>query len=291
MSPQKINTIRRGWVAGLFGMLMSACRPVTLLNAVVPKGQMQILRDVPFGALPPQKLDIYQPHLLSDTLLPVIVFFYGGSWDSGSKQDYLFLAEAFTAQGYLVVIPDYRHYPEVKFPQLMQDPALAFQWVKTHISTYHGDPQRVFMMGHSAGAHLAVMLSLNAEYLARVGLDPEAIAGTVGLAGAYDFLPLGSDRLRAIFAPPEQEWTSQPIHFVNGKNPPLLLLTGTKDRTVWPKNSINLANAITAKGGRAQLITYEGYDHVDIIAKLAKPLRGDQRLLQDVLNWLKAIGS
>lgn len=270
---------------------MSACRPVTLLNAVVPKAQMQILRDIPFGALPPQKLDIYQPHLLSDTLLPVIVFFYGGSWDSGSKQDYLFLAEAFTAQGYLVVIPDYRHYPEVKFPQLMQDPALAFQWVKTHISAYHGDPQRVFMMGHSAGAHLAVMLSLNAEYLARVGLHPEAIAGTVGLAGAYDFLPLGSDRLRAIFAPPEQEWTSQPIHFVNGKNPPLLLLTGTKDRTVWPKNSINLANAIKAKGGQVQLITYEGYDHVDIIAKLAKPLRGDQRLLQDVVNWLKTIGS
>lgn len=291
MSPQKINTIRRGWVAGLFGMLLSACRPVTLLNAVVPKGQMQILRDIPFGTLPPQKLDIYQPHLLSEALLPVIVFFYGGSWDSGSKQDYLFVAEAFTAQGYLVVIPDYRHYPEVKFPQLMQDPALAFQWVKQHISAYHGDPQRVFMMGHSAGAHLAVMLSLNAEYLARVGLHPDAIAGTVGLAGAYDFLPLGTDRLRAIFAPPEQEWTSQPIHFVTGKNPPLLLLTGTRDRTVWPKNSINLANAVTAKGGRAQLITYEGYDHVDIIAKLAKPLRGDQRLLQDVLNWLRAVGS
>lgn len=290
MSPQKINTIRRSWVSGLFGMLVTACRPVTLLNAVVPKGGMQILRDIPFGSLPPQRLDIYQPRLLSENLLPVIVFFYGGSWDSGSKQDYLFVAEALTAQGYLVVIPDYRHFPEVKFPQLMQDPALALLWVKQHVASYHGDPQRVFLMGHSAGGHLAVMLSLNAQYLASVGLHPDAIAGTVGLAGAYDFLPLGSDRLRAIFAPPEQEWISQPIRFVNGRNPPLLLLTGTKDRTVWPKNSINLANAIKVQGGQVQLITYQGYDHVDLVAKLAKPLRGDSRLLQDIIDWLRLHG-
>lgn len=287
MPTQNINAIRRGWVAGLFGMLVTACRPVTLLNAVVPKRQMQILRDIPFGVLSRQKLDIYQPRSLSNDSCPVVLFFYGGSWDSGSKQDYLFVAEALTSQGYLVVIPDYRHFPEVKFPQLMQDPALAFQWVKEHIANYHGDPQRVFMMGHSAGAHLAVMLSLNAEYLAAVGLQPNAIAGAVGLAGAYDFLPLSSNRLRAIFAPAEQEWISQPINFVNGHNPPLLLLTGTADRTVWPKNSINLAHAVETKGGQVQLMTYQGYDHVDIIAKLAKPLRGDQRLLQDVVNWLR----
>jgi acetyl esterase/lipase len=271
-------------------MLVAACRPVTLLNAVVPKGQMQILRDIPFGTLSRQKLDIYQPRVLSNEPCPVVVFFYGGSWDSGSKQDYLFVAEALTAQGYLVVIPDYRVYPEVKFPQLMQDPARAFQWVKQYIATYRGDPQRVFLMGHSAGAHLAMMLSLNAEYLAAVGLRPDAIAGTIGLAGAYDFLPLGSNRLRAIFAPAEQEWISQPIHFVNGHSPPLLLMTGTQDRTVWPKNSVNLAHAVETKGGQVQLITYPGYDHVDIVAKLAKPLRGDSPLLQDIIGWLRRHG-
>lgn len=251
---------------------------------------MVVVPDIPFGGLPRQKLDIYRPRLLSGNLLPVVLFFYGGSWDSGSKNDYLFVAEALTAQGYLTVIADYRLYPEVKFPQLMQDPALAFQWVKEHIAYYHGDPQRVFMMGHSAGAHLAVMLSLNAEYLAAVGLQPDAIAGTIGLAGAYDFLPLTSKRLKAIFAPAEQEWISQPIHFANGQNPPLLLLTGTADDTVWPRNSINLAHAVETKGGQVQLITYQGYDHVDMIAKLARPLRGDQRLLQDVVNWLRMRG-
>lgn len=287
MTAKNINTIRRRWVTGLLGMLLTACKPVTLLNAMIPKGQMEIERDVPFGALPRQKLDIYQPRLLSGKPLPVVLFFYGGSWDSGSKQDYLFVAEALTAQGYLTVIADYRLYPEVKFPQLMQDPVLAFQWVKQHIAHYHGDPKQVFIMGHSAGAHLAVMLSLNAEYLAAVGLHPDAIAGTVGLAGAYDFLPLSSSRLKAIFAPAAQEWISQPINFVNGHNPPMLLLTGTADRTVWPKNSINLAHTIQTKGGQVQLITYQGYDHVDMIAKLAKPLRGDRRLLEDIVGWLR----
>jgi acetyl esterase/lipase len=290
MSAKNINAIARGWVSGLLGMLVTACRPVAILNAMIPKRQMEILPDIPFGDLPRQKLDIYRPRLLSGKSLPVVVFFYGGSWDSGSKNDYLFVAEALTAQGYLTVIADYRLYPEVKFPQLMQDPALALQWVKKHIANYHGDPQRLFMMGHSAGAHLAVMLSLNEEYLAAVGLKPDAIAGTIGLAGAYDFLPLTSSRLKSIFAPADQEWISQPINFVNGHHPPLLLLTGTADRTVWPRNSINLAHAVETKGGQVQLITYQGYDHVDMIAKLARPLRGDQRLLQDVVNWLRLRG-
>lgn len=290
MATKNINATRRGWIAALCGMLVTACKPVALLNAVIPKGQMDMQRDIPYGIVPRQKLDIYQPRFLSSKSLPVVLFFYGGSWDSGSKQDYLFVAEALTTQGYLVVIADYRLYPEVKFPQLMHDPAAAFKWVKGHIAKYHGDPQRVFMMGHSAGAHLAVMLSLNAEYLAAVGLQPDAIAGTIGLAGAYDFLPLSSSRLKAIFAPAKQEWISQPINFVNGHNPPLLLLTGTADRTVWPRNSINLAYAVEAKGGEVQLIAYQGYDHVDMVAKLARPLRGDQRLLKDVGNWLKLHG-
>lgn len=271
-------------------MCMTACRPVNLLNAIIPKSQMQIDRDVAFGPLPRQKLDIYQPRIPAAQALPVIVFFYGGSWDSGSKQDYLFVAEALTAQGYLVVIADYRLYPEVKFPQLMRDPALVIQWVRQHVAEYQGDPQRLFLMGHSAGAHLAVMLSLNAEYLAMVGLHPSMIAGTIGLAGPYDFLPLSSSRLKAIFAPPDHEWQSQPINFVDGHNPPLFLLTGSQDRTVWPKNTINLAHAVQAKGGQVQWMTYAGYDHIDMIAKLARPLRGDSRLLNDLTQWMHQHG-
>jgi len=281
---------RRRWIASMAGVLLASCRPVSLLNAVIPADGMQIKRDIAFGLHRRQRLDIYQPRNMGVLPRPVAVFFYGGSWDSGSKQDYLFVAEALTSQGLIVVIADYRLYPELKFPQLMQDPALAVGWVRQHISDYQGDPARLFLMGHSAGAHLAMMLSLNAEYLSQVGLQTSAIAGTVGLAGPYDFLPLTSDRLRAIFAPPEQEWLSQPIRFVSCQQPPLLLMTGLKDRDVWPRNAINLAQAVQAKGGDVTLKTYPEYDHVDLVAKLARPFRRHSPLLADIMAWIHQHG-
>lgn len=286
MNLQNPQLTRRSWLTGLAGLLLSACRPVTLLNAVIPDKGMRIHRDIAFGPHSRQRLDIYQPRDHAATPRPVVLFFYGGSWESGSKQDYLFVAEALTSQGMLVVIADYRLYPELKFPQLMQDPALALQWVKQHVAEYQGDASRVFLMGHSAGAHLAVMLTLNAAYLAAVGLSPTAIKGTIGLAGPYDFLPLTSDTLRAIFAPAEQEWQSQPIYFVSGHHPPLLLLAGLKDQTVWPRNSINLAHALEAQGSEVKLLTYANYNHVDMVAKLARPLRGNSPLLQDICDWI-----
>lgn len=286
MTPHPLQLTRRSWIAGLTGLILSACRPVTLLNAVIPDKGMHIHRNIAFGPHRRQRLDIYQPRDQASTPRSVVVFFYGGSWDSGSKQDYLFVAEALTSQGMLVVIADYRLYPEVKFPQLMQDPALAVQWVQEHAADYHGDASRLFLMGHSAGAHLAVMLSLNPVYLAAAGLSPAVIKGTVGLAGPYDFLPLTSETLRAIFAPPDQEWQSQPIRFVRGQHPPLLLLAGLKDRTVWPRNSINLAQALEAQGSEVTLLTYPNYDHVDMVAKLARPLRGNSPLLQDICGWM-----
>ena len=290
MGDDNINRKRRGWVTSLVACALAACRPVSVLNALIPAGNMHVQRNLAFGTSPRQMLDIYRPVTPVAGALPVVMFFYGGSWDSGSKQDYLFVAEALTSLGYLVVIPDYRVYPEVKFPQLMQDPAQAVYWVKQHIASMQGDPDRVFLMGHSAGAHLAMMLSLNPAYLSQVGLTPKAIAGTIGLAGPYDFLPLTSDRLRAIFAPPDQEWLSQPIHFVQLPLPPLLLLTGLKDQTVWPKNSINLAQAVERVGGQVRLNTYAEYDHVDIIAKLARPLRGRSLVLSDIAEWMRAHG-
>ncbi len=285
-----VNMIRRGWLSSLLGLLVSACRPVSVLNAIIPSAGMVLKRDVAYGAHARQRLDIYQPRDLTTAPLPVVLFFYGGSWDSGSKQDYLFVAEALTSQGFMVVIADYRLYPEVKFPQLMQDPASAVFWLKQHIADYQGDPARLFLMGHSAGAHLAMMLSLNASYLAQVGLQTTAIAGTVGLAGPYDFLPLTSARLRAIFAPPEQVWTSQPIHFAHGQHPPLLLMAGLKDHTVWPRNTINLAQAVEASGGNVTLKTYAGYDHVDMVAKLARPFRSRSPLLDDITVWMRQYG-
>lgn len=275
---------------GLVTTVSVACSPVKTLNALVPSDGYQLHQDIPYGELSRQKLDVYRPKELTKNSRakspPVVIFYYGGSWESGEKSDYKFVAEAFTSNGFVTVIPDYRVYPEVTFPAFMADPAKAAKWVKEHIDQFGGDPNRVFLAGHSAGAHIAVMLSLNEEYLAKEQLKLTDFRGTVGLAGPYDFLPVKTDRLKEIFGPEEQRWKSQPIEFVTGKNQPLLLLVGLKDGSVWPRNTFNLTAKIKAKGGDVQKVEYPTFGHIDMVAKLAKPLRGDGVLLKPIVEFI-----
>lgn len=277
-------------------LISSACSPVKVLNAIVTDDTYQLTSDVNYGSLPRQKLDIYTPSVLSkkahthssatSTPQQVVIFFYGGNWDSGEKEDYKFVAEALASQGYIVVIPNYRIYPDVLFPELMHDPALVAKWAKSNINQYGGDANTIFLSGHSAGAHLAVMLAVNPEYLAKVALKPSDFVGVIGLAGPYDFLPLKSERLKTIFGDAAQQLKSQPINFVDGKNPPMLLAIGLKDGTVWPRNSYNLANKIKDNKGLAKVVEFKDYGHVDMVAKLAKPLRGDGALLKSIVDFI-----
>ncbi|OYY50888.1 MAG: alpha/beta hydrolase [Methylophilales bacterium 28-44-11] len=265
----------------------TACSPVKVLNSLIPTNGHEIKRDLQYGTHARQQLDIYIPSHSTQNALPVVVFFYGGSWDSGNKEDYLFAAEAFASRGYVTVIPNYRVYPEVKFPAVMQDPASAAKWIKMHIAEYGGDPNNIFMVGHSAGAHLITMLALNKNYFSQVALTPNDFSGYVGLAGPYDFLPLKSARLKEIFGPEESQWESQPIRFVDGSNPNLQLLVGLKDSVVWPRNTFNLAEVIRQHHGKVEVVEFAHYGHIDMIAKLAKPLRGNSRLLDAVDAFLK----
>ena len=256
------NTIKKllsNAALGLATAFTVACSPVKTLNALVPNMGYELHADIAYGGLSRQKLDVYQPKQ-SSSKPPVVIFYYGGSWDSGDKADYKFIAEAFTSHGFLTVIPDYRVFPEVKFPELMADPAKAAKWVKTHIKDFGGDPNRVFLAGHSAGAHIAVMMSVNPEYLAKEQLNYTAFAGTIGLAGPYDFLPVKTDRLKEILGPENERWKSQPIEFVTGKNPPLLLLVGLKDGTVWPRNTFNLAAKTKPRVARLTLWSIRNMD-------------------------------
>ena len=271
---------------GLVSAVTIACSPIKTLNALVSSDGYELHADIPYGNLPRQVLDIYQPQTHQQAKPPVIVFFYGGSWDSGNKADYKFAAEAFTSNGFIAVIPDYRVYPEVLFPAFMADPAKAARWVKDHIQEFGGDPSRVFLAGHSAGAHIAVMLALNEDYLAKEQLKTSDFSGTIGLAGPYDFLPLTSERLKVIFGPEDQRWKSQPINFVTGHNQPILLLVGLKDGTVGTHNTYNMAAKIKAKGGPVQVVELPSYGHIDMVAKLAKPLRGDGDLLNPIIKFI-----
>lgn len=267
--------------------LCSACSPVSMLNAIIPENGYHRFVDIRYGETSRHKLDIYlSNHSNSEAPKKTVIFFYGGGWDSGDKEDYKFVAEALSSAGFDVVIPDYRLYPDVVFPEFVDDAALAVSWSHKHLAKFGANPNGLFVAGHSAGAHIAALLTLDPHYLKRYQLSPDRLGGMIGLAGPYDFLPLESDSLKTIFGPENERWRSQPINFVDGKNPPMLLMLGDDDSTVWPKNSRNLATKIREKGGNIELVEFKDYGHVEMVAKLAKPLRGEGRLLQAITEFI-----
>lgn len=284
-----INKSFRATVSAGLVWLTSACSPVTVLNAMVPEQGYQRLADITYGDAPRQKLDIYRAKAADQQAeRSTIIFFYGGSWESGQKSQYKFVAEALTSVGFDVVIPDYRVYPDVLFPAFVDDAAKAVGWSEQHLADYGLNPNRLFVAGHSAGAHIAALLALDNHYLQQYALTPDVFKGMIGLAGPYDFLPLQSDTLKTIFGPEPSRWRSQPINFVDGDNPPMLLLFGNDDRTVLPRNSRHLADKIREKGGKVSLHEFKDYGHVAMVAKLAKPLRGEGRLLNTIRDFVLA---
>lgn len=277
--------------------LLSACSPVAALNAVSPVAGITVSRDVPYGAGSRRSLDVYAPAgspagappgaASSAGRAPVIVFIYGGRWEDGDKATYRFVGAALAAEGYLTVVPDYRVFPAVRFPVFLQDAAAAVAWTRANVARYGGDPHRIVLMGHSAGAHIAAMLTLDRQWLAAAGLDADRdIAGMVGLAGPYDFLPLHDPDLDEIFAPAGDLRQTQPITFARGDAPPVFLAAGTDDRTVLPRNTERLAAVIRRDGGQVEERLYPGIDHVRILGAIAWPLRWLAPVLRDVTGFL-----
>jgi len=257
-----------------------------LLNAVAPSAEIVVTTDVAYGQGPRRKLDIYRPIPAN---APVVLFIYGGSWKSGDRSMYRFVGGAFASRGFVTVVPDYRVYPEVLFPAFVDDAAAAVAWTAANAAAHGGDSERLFLMGHSAGAHIAAMLTLEKSFLGRVGLDPDrAIAGMIGLAGPYDFLPLHDPVLATIFAPAGDLALTQPISFARAGAPPMLLLTGDMDSVVYPRNSENLAERLTALGGRAELRRYSGVGHMTIVGALSGMLAWKAPILADSATFLHA---
>lgn len=216
-------------------------------------------------------LDIYRPRAADGA--PVVVFFYGGRWSSGRKSLYRIFGRALRARGYAVVIPDYRIYPEVRFPAFVEDGARAVRWTRDNIAKYGGDPRQLFVMGHSAGAHIATMLAFDPQWLAAVDLDARrTIAGVIGLAGPYDFLPFKDADLVDIFGGPDRAET-QPITFAQGHKPPALLVTGDADDVVHPGNATRFAERLRESGNDATAVVYRRFGHITLLAGYA-PILG-----------------
>jgi acetyl esterase/lipase len=265
---------------------MTGCTRFDLLNATIPFWGYSVTKDLKYGDLPRQKLDVYRPHNAASAA-PVVIFFYGGDWQTGEKSGYRFVADALTSRGFVAVLPDYRLYPSVTFPAFVEDGAKAIRWTHDNISNYGGDPQRIYLMGHSAGAHIAALLTLDAHYLKDVGLDRSAIRATAALSGPYDFVPSPDDR--PPFGMSRDDTTPdpriEPIHFVDGREPPMLLVHGLRDQTVNPDNATKLAARITQAGGEVRYIAYPKADHVAVVLALAFPFRWLAPVLDDVMTF------
>jgi acetyl esterase/lipase len=242
--------------------------------------------DIAYGSNTRHRLDVYAPAKIAANA-PVVVFFYGGTWSSGDRREYLYVAASLAARGIITVIPDYRLYPDIKFPAFLEDGAAAVAWVQQHIADYGGNPRNILVMGHSAGAHIAAMLALDERYLQGAAAKP--VQGMIGLAGPYDFLPLRRDDLKDMFGPPERYPESQPINFVDGDEAPLLLLHGGRDWTVYPRNTENLAARVEAQGGCVKSVHYRQLDHFSIVAALS-PLFLKPDILRQIENFIKDPG-
>ena len=271
----------------LGGSVLSGCQTVLFngLNATSSKVGVVVTHDVVFDAEHHLALDVFQPK--DATNAPVVVFFFGGSWKSGKRQWYSWVGEALAKRGLVVVIPDYRLWPQVKLEGFMQDGAHAVAWTHAHAVEYGGDRTQLFVMGHSAGAQIGALLATDAHWLNAVGMQPRQLSGFIGLAGPYDFLPLKEQDYIDMFGNThEQQLQSQPVHFVNGDEPPMLLMQGTGDKIVAPKNTSSMARALRAQNEAVEVKFFPDIGHLAILFSMSRPFRGKAPVIDDAVDFI-----
>ncbi|HEV2080554.1 MAG TPA: alpha/beta hydrolase [Allosphingosinicella sp.] len=276
-------------LACLLLLLAGGCSSLEAFNALVPKdrGAGLIAKDQAFAPHERGRLDVYAPAgTRAGSKVPVIVFFYGGSWSTGSKAEYGFAGQALAAQGFVVVVPDYRLVQQARYPGFLEDGAAAVRWVRANAERFGGDPDRIVLAGHSAGAYNAAMLSLDPRWLGR---DRAAVKGLIGLAGPYSFLPLDTQTTRQTFGHVEDLPSTQPVNFASPDDPPALLLTGGSDTLVRPAKSRELAMKLSQAGVPAEARIYPDLGHVGIISALSKLFRGKAPVLRDMAEFARTV--
>ena len=287
-------TAALAWASALLLLLaLGACAvrsPASVINALASANSLQSATGLAYGRLPRQQLDLYLPRSSAPAGgYPVVVFFYGGSWNRGERAEYRFVGEALAARGVITLVADYRLYPEVRYPDFLDDCALALAWGLREAGRLGGNPQRVFVMGHSAGAYNAAMLALDPSRLAPTGFGLQALAGWIGLAGPYDFLPIVNPDARPVFFHPDYPPGTQPLEHAGAGAPRSFLAAAETDVLVNPqRNSVQLAQKLRRAGVPVDLHLYPRVNHITLVAAMAWPLRGLAPVLDDVVGFIEA---
>jgi len=264
-----------GCAGGLFGAV----------NVGAPADGIAIEHGIAFAADRGLALDVYRPADARGDA-PLVVFFYGGSWQNGSRARYAFAGRALADRGAVAVVPDYRLYPAVRFPASMEDAADAVAWARNNAARLGADPRRVFVMGHSAGGQIAALLATDGRWLARADLATADLAGAIALSGPHDVRPEGYPDLEDLFGPRETWPQARPVNFVDAGDPPFLLVHGAADDTVWPAHSEELARRLRAAGVPVQLRLYTDVGHVRPLLALRWPRLGP--VLDDTFGFIAA---
>ena len=269
--------VRLSLILSAFVGLLAGCSGAgsRIINALTPSSGYVETHDIAYGDGPRRMLDVYRPATLAPgAKAPVVVFFYGGSWRTGSKADYRFVADALTSHGIVTVIADYRLYPEVRYPEFLDDTAAAVAWTFREIGSYGGDPDRIFVAGHSAGAYDAAMIAFDSRWLARYDIKPDRLRGFIGLAGPYNFLPIKDEDVKPVFDWPATTPDSQPINHVTRDSIPALLIAAKNDRFVYPEvNTEPMAERLRAVGADVTVDIHSGVNHVTLIGSMSRALR------------------
>ena len=274
-------------VVAITACVVMACGGLAFTAANLPAlaGNFERRADLAYGADDRQRLDVYTPKNAADR--PIIVFWYGGGWESGKKSQYRFVGAALADAGYVTVLPDYRLYPQVRFPAFVQDGAAALSWVVSHAREIGGDPKRIFVAGHSAGAHLAAMLAYDRAQLERVALPPGTVRGFIGLSGPYALDP-NTDTYRAIFGAPYGLADWQPVQLARTGAPAALLIHGEADAVVDIGHARRMAAALQGLGVPVTLRTYSGRGHRDTVVAFAAPAPHKLPVLEEIRRFVEA---
>ncbi len=271
-------------------LILTGCSNPAMLNTLTPKSGYAAATNIAFDNTTGLKLDVYTPEHAHKA--PVVIFLYGGRWQSDQtkpKEDYLFVGQALASQGFVAVIPDYRTYPPALYPTFVQDSAKAVAWVHANIATYGGDADGIVLMGHEAGAYNAAMLTLDPVFLQAAGGSRAWVKGMIGLAGPYDFLPIVDPTLRAIFGSPDQYNRTQPVLWVDGSNPPMLLIHGEVDTVVPVKNTRSLAQHIQNAGGAVETVIYPDLDNRWVLNSLSDTWRTRADVLPNIVDFVRRV--
>jgi len=287
VTPAKLTTMNRRFfysilILGALAGLVIGCSPIRLVGVVTPDGSSRVIKGEAYGVLQRRQLDVYRPKT-PKAGTPVVVFFYGGSWKNGSRENYSYVGESLANLGYTVVIPDYRVYPEVRFPAFLEDGALALAWVQDHVPEAQ---QGVVIVGHSAGAHIASLLVLDGRYQEAAGVDPELVRGWVGLAGPYAFQPLQWESTRPVFEGLGDADQARPIHFACDRPSHALLLHGDADSAVLPEHSRRMAKALADCNVPVRFEELAGVNHFEIVLGLSSSFQALAPVLEPLVEFL-----